>query len=167
MPLTFETAFDCGGIIIIYEEVVLSFNSLYVFIFSFYSCLQNLFKHYFELFLCSTDLFIILKTSSAYLHSLVDSKTHTRRHADWRMMTPSYIHGQTGKQTCSTFIFSLRFISPQVIRQPIFAVACCYLRAGRKVVMEGWLRPVTSCSFTPGTGSGKVMAKPARCSSHF
>lgn len=64
--------------------------------------------------------------------------------------------------------FSLCLLPPPgVVRQPIFALARCYLRGSWKVVMEGWLRPVTSCSFNPGTLSGKVMAKPARCSSHF
>lgn len=64
-------------------------------------------------------------------------------------------------------LFSLCFHLPWVVLQPILARASRYLRGSLEVVMEGWLRAVTSCSFTPGTLSGKVMAEPARCSSHF
>lgn len=158
MPLTFERPiFDCVDIIILYKEVLLSSHLLHVFIYSFY--MFSLFHSTLTFVLCSkTHL-------PPCIHSWIHKNRH--RHVAWHILTHSYMHSHMGKQTCSTFIFSFCFISSRVVRQPIFALACCYLRGSWKVVMEGWLRPVTSCSFTPGTLSGKVMAKPARCSSHF
>lgn len=148
---------------------------------SFYLCLDvnnfshNLFNVYlvFSTLPPSPDLCVILKkNSSAYLHSLVDSKRETSMHSHtaWHSLTltDTLLHTQSRRQTDMQHLYFLSVSSsPWVVRQPIFALACCYLRGGGKVVMEGWLRPVTSCSFALGTLSGKVMAKPARCSSHF
>lgn len=113
------------------------------------------------------DLCAMLQTSSAYLQSLVNIKTQAEAprltHTD--ILLPTWPQRQTDMQ--HIHFLHLFHLPPWVSCQPIFALVCCYLRCSWKVVMEDWLRPVTSCTFTSGTLSGKEMARPARCSSHF
>lgn len=109
--------------------------------------------------------------SFCYTPKLICLPAFTRgfENENWRIAWHIPAHAQSQRQTdMQHFYFHcIIFISPGTSFSLFFAIACYHLKGGRKVVMEGWLRPVTSCSFTLGTLSGKVMARPARCSSHF